>query len=49
MKDNIGNEIRIRDQVFCFTGKYKNTRQTVIGFRVIEGDFGATYGVNFAG
>ena len=38
MKDNINNEIKIGDSVFCYSGSLKYTIQTVIGFRSTEDD-----------
>lgn len=35
MKDNVGNEIHLGDDVYCYSGKYKNQIRQVQGFRTI--------------
>ncbi len=47
MKDNIGNELHIGDQVFCYSGKHKNTIQTIASFRIISDVLCDTDAVNF--
>ena len=38
MKDNIGNEIRIGDRVFCYSGYYKNKIMVINEFRYYNGE-----------
>ena len=47
MKDNIGNDIHIGDNVFCLTGSHKNTVQTITKFVVVRDDLGDRVRVYF--
>ena len=51
MNDNIGNEIRLGDYVFCYSGQNKHKIKKVVGFRVFNGEGlnGVTDAVNFEG
>ena len=49
MKDNIGNEVRVGDHVFCLSGSCKHSIQAVEKLVVAKDDFGSQIRVHFDG